>query len=192
MIDTISAWESVPSSRPVASRSLVKSSAGSAARTRTKFSQYLKYATIWRAMRCCSSDDARPHVMISRLPHHDFSSSISSSGNPIILKIVTAGSGKASSWTRSTSPEAGSASTSAVARSRITVSICAIRRAEKAREVCHLMRACSGGSRLDITASGRNPSLRIACASGTIGSRGACAIAAENVSGSLKIASTSS
>jgi hypothetical protein len=71
----------------------VKSSRGAAIRSATKRSQYRQYRAMFAAISVCSAADGRPQENAIRLPHQLFSSSTSSAGNPISVKIMYAGSG---------------------------------------------------------------------------------------------------
>ena len=103
-----------------------------------------------------------------------------------------AGSGNASAATRSNSSRPATASSSRAVVASIAGIIAWIRVMLNARAAGLRSRACAGSSRLTIDGCGRcPPASRISAASGTSGTRGACAAAAENVAGSRNTCSMS-
>ena len=105
---------------------------------------------------------------------------------------MLAGSGKASAATRSNSAAGPTASSSRAVVASMTGTRALTRFMLNARAAGLRSRACSGSSRLTIDGCGRwPPASRIRWASGTTGTSGACATAAEYVAGSRKTCSMS-
>ena len=95
-------------------------------------------------------------------------------------KTIVAGSGKVSVETRSNGALSSTASSSSSTVARMRSSIAATRRGVNAREAGRRRRVCAGGSSETIEGCGRwPPSARIFSASGTSGTIGSCAVAAE-------------
>ena len=108
------------------------------------------------------------------------------------LKMIVAGSGNVSAGTMSNGCVASTASSSSASVARTRGSISATRRGVNARDAGRRRRVWAGGSRLTIDGCGLcPPASRISAASGTSGTSGICAAAAEYVVGSWKTASMS-